>query len=91
MTRPPHQIPDDHPVCRALLHVLRRRGLDGAPTGTSFWTDAAILGRAGTPAALFGPTGAGLHGPEEHVEIDSVRTCRDVLVELIRAFCGSAP
>ena len=91
MTRPPHQIPDDYPVCRALLHVLRRRGLDGAPTGTSFWTDAAILGRAGTPAALFGPTGAGLHGPEEHVEIDSVRTCRDVLVELIRAFCGSAP
>lgn len=91
MTRPPHQVPDDHPVCRALLHVLRRRGFDGAPTGTSFWTDAAILGRAGTPAALFGPTGAGLHGPEEHVEIDSVRTCRDVLVELIRAFCGSAP
>lgn len=91
MTRPPHQVPDDHPVCRALSHVLRRRGLDRAPTGTSFWTDAAILGRAGTPAALFGPTGAGLHGPEEYVEIDSVRACRDVLVELIRAFCGSAP
>ena len=53
----------------------------------SFWTDAAILGRAGTPAVLFGPTGAGLHGPEEYVEMDSVHACRDVLVELIRAFC----
>ena len=87
MTRPPHEIADDHPVCRTLMQVLRARGLDAAPTGMSYWTDAAILGRAGTPAVLFGPAGAGLHGPDEHVRIDSVRVCRDVLGELIRAFC----
>ena len=87
LSRPPHEIADDHPVCRELLRVLRRRDLDAAPTGMSFWTDAAILGRAGTPAVLFGPAGAGLHGPEEYVEIDSVRVCRDALVELARAFC----
>ena len=87
MTRPPHEIADDHPVCRTLVQVLRTRGLDAAPTGMSYWTDAAILGRAGTPAVLFGPAGAGLHGPEEHVRVDSVRVCRDVLGELIRAFC----
>ena len=87
MTRPPHEIADDHPVCRTLMQVLRARGLDAAPTGMSYWTDAAILGRAGTPAVLFGPAGAGLHGPEEHVRVDSVRVCRDVLGELIRAFC----
>ena len=87
MTRPPHEIADDHPVCRTLMQVLRARGLDAAPTGMSYWTDAAILGRAGTPAVLFGPAGAGLHGPEEHVRIDSVRVCRDVLGELIRTFC----
>ena len=87
LTRPPHEIADDHPVCRELLLALRRRGLDATPTGMSFWTDAAILGRAGTPTVLFGPTGAGLHGSEEYVEIDSVCVCRDVLVEVIRASC----
>ena len=53
----------------------------------SFWTDAAVLGRAGIPAVLFGPTGAGLHAAEEYVEIDSVCICRDVLIETISAFC----
>ena len=87
LTRPPHEIADDHPVCRELRQSLGRRGLDANPTGMSFWTDAAILGREGTPTVLFGPTGAGLHGSEEYVEIDSVCVCRDVLVEVIRAFC----
>ena len=87
LTRPPHEIADDHPVCSALRQILIRRGLAADPTGMSFWTDAAILGRAGTPAVLFGPTGAGLHGPDEYVEIDSVCVCRDTLVELSRAFC----
>ena len=87
LTRPPHEIPDDHPVCHELGRALRRRDLDAAPTAMSFWTDAAILGRAGIPAVLFGPTGAGLHGAEEYVEIDSVGVCRDVLIETIRAFC----
>ena len=87
MMRPPYEIADDHAVCQALMQVLRAHGLDAAPTSMSFWTDAAILGRAGTQAVLFGPAGAGLHGPEEHVRIESVRVCRDVLGELIRAFC----
>ena len=74
---------------RTALAALARADadFDAAPTGMSYWTDAAILGRAGTPAVLFGPAGAGLHGPEEHVRIDSVRVCRDVLDEMIRACC----
>ena len=87
LTRQPHEIADDHPLCAELRRILRRRGLDDAPAGISFWTDAAILGGAGTPSVLFGPAGAGLHGPDEYVEIDSVCVCRDALVELIRAFC----
>jgi len=86
-SRPAYEIPDDHPVCQALVQVLRGRGRDAEPTGMSFWTDAAILGRAGTPAVLFGPSGAGLHGTEEYVEIESVLACRDVLVDLARTFC----
>jgi acetylornithine deacetylase len=53
----------------------------------SFWTDAAVLGGAGVPAILFGPTGAGLHSVEEWVDTASVLTCRDALVALIRHWC----
>jgi acetylornithine deacetylase len=47
-------------------------------TGLSYWTDAAILGEAGTPTVIFGPRGAGLHSAEEYVELDDVIGCRDV-------------
>ena len=86
-TRAAHELPVAHPVCRTLARVLDRRGEVPDPTGMSFWTDAAILTAAGTPAVLFGPRGAGLHSREEHVEIDSVLTCRDVLIDLARDFC----
>jgi acetylornithine deacetylase/succinyl-diaminopimelate desuccinylase-like protein len=36
---------------------------------------------------LFGPIGAGLHGVEEWVELESVRRCRDALIGLIRDWC----
>ena len=87
LTRPPHEIPDDQPICHDLATAMRRRSLDTTPHAVSFWTDAAILGRAGIPAVLCGPTGAGLHGAEEYVEIESVGICRDLLVETARAFC----
>jgi acetylornithine deacetylase len=53
----------------------------------SFWTDAAILGDAGIPSILFGPTGAGLHSVEEWVDANSVVQCRDALVTLARDWC----
>jgi acetylornithine deacetylase len=55
----------------------------------TFWTDAAILGRAGIPSVVFGPGGAGLHSIEEYVLVDDVLACRDILVELARHFCNS--
>jgi acetylornithine deacetylase/succinyl-diaminopimelate desuccinylase-like protein len=38
---------------------------------------------------LFGPSGAGLHGVEEWVDLASVRQCRDALVSLIHSWCQS--
>ena len=58
------------------------------PTGMSFWTDASVLGDAGIPSLLFGPSGAGLHSTEEYVDAASVLTCRDVLVDLARRWCA---
>ena len=88
--RPAHELPVDHPLCRTLAGVLLRRGEAADPVGMSFWTDAAVLTAAGTPAVLFGPRGAGLHGREEYVEIDSVLACRDMLIDLARDFCRAS-
>lgn len=86
--RPAYEIPVDHPLVESLGAVLRDRGRWLEPAGMSFWTDAAILGGAGIPSVVFGPGGAGLHGPEEHARIDDVLACRDVFRELIAAWCA---
>ena len=86
-SRPPYEVPVDDAVCLTLAEVMRAHGLDTGPTGMTYWTDAAILGNAGIPTVLFGPGGAGLHGPEEYVDIDSVRVCRDVLKALVMEYC----
>ena len=86
-SRPPYEVPADDGVCLTLAEVMRARDLDTDPTGMTYWTDAAILGNAGIPTVLFGPAGAGLHGPEEYVDIDSVRVCRDILKALVTEYC----
>ncbi len=91
-SRPPYELPEGHPVAEATGGAVQR--VTGRPAtfgGMSFWTDAAVLGEAGTPSVLFGPGGAGLHSTEEYVVIKDVIACRDVLVELSRAWCCSDP
>ena len=87
LERPPYEVAADHPLPSALLSILRTTGHSTRVTGMSFWTDAAILARAGIPSILFGPSGRGLHSVEEYVELESVLVCRNVLAELTRVFC----
>jgi acetylornithine deacetylase len=83
--RRPYVTPPEHPLPRLAREALGSRETRiGAMT---FWTDAAILGAAGTPSIVFGPGGAGLHSVEEYVCIDEVEVCRDALVALARRFC----
>lgn len=85
--RPPYEIDDAHPLPDVLGTAARAAGCRAATIGMSFWTDAAVLGAAGIPSVLFGPTGAGLHSVEEWVDLASVRQCRDALADTIRAWC----
>ena len=85
--RPPYEIDPAHPLPQSLIRSAAAVGCASTPIGMSFWTDAAVLGSAGIPSVLFGPTGAGLHSLEEWVEVQSVLACRDALVELIRDWC----
>ena len=86
-SRAPYELPADHALSSALLGHARGAGAATEIIGMSFWTDAAVLGAAGIPSVLFGPTGAGLHGLEEWVDAKSVLTCRDALIALARQWC----
>jgi acetylornithine deacetylase/succinyl-diaminopimelate desuccinylase-like protein len=50
--------------------------------------DSALLAAAGVETVVFGPTGAGLHGDVEWVDLESVYATGDVLVEVARRYCG---
>ena len=89
--RPPYEIAEDHPVPEALARAAVATGVNAARVGMSFWTDAAVLGAAGTPSVLFGPGGAGLHSTEEYVTMAEVIACRDVLATLAVDWCASPP
>ncbi|MFN7976882.1 MAG: M20/M25/M40 family metallo-hydrolase [Vicinamibacterales bacterium] len=86
-SRPPYEIDPAHPLPGMLAGTARAAGCRADTIGMSFWTDAAVLGDAGIPSVLFGPTGAGLHSVEEWVDLASVRQCRDALAALIREWC----
>ncbi len=85
--RPAYETPQGHVLPALIEAALARAGRSASCAGVTFWTDAAILGHAGTPSVIFGPGGAGAHGLEEHVRIDEVLACRDVLIDTVRAFC----
>jgi acetylornithine deacetylase len=57
-----------------------------ATTGT---TDARFFGLyAGIPALVYGPTADGIHGFDEKVELESVRTCTQAMALFIAEWCG---
>ncbi len=86
--QPAYETPEGHPIVEVLDASLTAVGRASRRGGMTYWTDAAILGAAGIPSVIFGPSGAGLHGLEEYVLLDQVTGCRDVLIETIRRFCG---
>lgn len=87
--RSSYEIPAQNELPELLENALRKLNRKSSRGGLTFWTDAAILGEAGIPTVIFGPGGAGLHSVEEYVLMEEVLACREALVELARAFCGS--
>ena len=85
-SRAPYEITPSHELPAMLRTAAKTAGAQSDIIGMSFWTDAAIMAGAGIPSVLFGPTGAGLHGLEEWVDVQSMLTCRDALVTLARAW-----
>jgi acetylornithine deacetylase len=85
--RPPYETPSGHPLPKLIEESLTRQRRKPERGGVTFWTDAAVLGKAGIPSVVFGPGGAGLHSINEYVIEQDVLTCRDALIDLARSFC----
>jgi acetylornithine deacetylase len=85
--QPPYETPSDHMLLQTIEDAMNTVGRKTNRSGLTFWTDAAILGKAGIPTVVFGPGGAGLHGLNEYVLVDHVLGCRDALVGLAHSFC----
>ena len=84
LSRDAYEIDPDSSLPAELTQAARESGAAPGTVGMTFWTDAAILGSAGIPAAIYGPGGAGLHSTEEYVVLDDVHTCCRTLTALAR-------
>jgi acetylornithine deacetylase len=88
-TRTPLEVNGDEPIVRALQRAMREEsGVEQAPAGMGAWMDSSILASAGIPPVIFGPSGEGLHGLEEWVDLSSVHACSQVVGTVISDICG---
>ena len=78
--RPPTCRPTT-PMVLALLDAAGRYEPSATSVGRDGASDAVAFLEVGVPAVEFGPRGAGHHGPEEYVEIDSLPRYRRALVD----------
>ncbi|MGH2830325.1 MAG: M20/M25/M40 family metallo-hydrolase [Actinomycetota bacterium] len=91
LSRPPFEIAPEASIVRSLMESITAvRGGPPRYVGELPWFDAALLGAAGVPTAMFGPAGAGAHAAEEWVSLQSVATCAEVLADVAVRFCGAA-
>lgn len=72
-------------VREAVTTVTKQTPVDA---GVAYWMDAAVFAEAGIPTVNYGPSGAGAHEAVEWVNMPSVVTVAEVLVESARRFCG---
>ena len=85
--RPAYEIREDAPLVKRASAAIARVCGACELSGMAAWTDTALLASADIPGVVFGPSGRGLHGAEEYVEIESVYKCAAALGEIILEFC----
>jgi acetylornithine deacetylase len=88
VARPPFEVPRDAPIVQSVASAFESI-TGGAPAfgGQTPWMDAAFLAEAGVATVVIGPAGAGAHADEEWVDVASVVTLAEVLVEAAKRYC----
>ncbi|MEV0379410.1 ArgE/DapE family deacylase [Nonomuraea sp. NPDC050643] len=90
--REPFEADPDSAIARVVLRQAERvLGRPPVIRAEPFWTDCALLARAGIPCLLFGVDGGGAHADTEWADLASVRQVTDVLAATITEFCSGTP
>ena len=87
--RNPWQANLDSGIAAALRSVVER--VTGVPAQTmtqTGWLDSALLGDAGIPTIVFGPSGEGAHAESEWVDCESLGVCAQVYADVMEQFCS---
>jgi acetylornithine deacetylase len=85
--RPSYEISRDAPIVNAASRVLHEVRGSAQLAGMGFWTDTGLLAAADIPGIVFGPSGRGLHGRDEYVELESAQVCARCLQEMAIQVC----
>jgi len=83
-----YEVDRDERIVRTLASLIESNtGIKPKFTGSGGWMDSAILGAAGIPTVLFGPSGEGAHAAEEWVSLSSILKGATILAQTILEFC----
>jgi len=86
---PPMNTPVDHPMLQTILKnasVIQKK--EPKIRGTEFVTDAAHYAGKGVTSLIYGPSGDGLHGDNECVDVESLIETTKVLAASALDICG---
>jgi succinyl-diaminopimelate desuccinylase len=87
--RPPAIVSRSNPFVRSLCDAVGKlTSGESMSVGRDGASDAGAFLDAGIPAVEFGPAGAGHHGPDEWVSIDSLSLYRKALVSFVQNLSG---
>jgi acetylornithine deacetylase len=87
-SRPAYEIDENSALVSRASGAIQRVCSECELAGMAAWTDTALLGAAGIPGVVFGPSGRGLHGADEYVVIESVHKCAAAIREIILDLCA---
>jgi acetylornithine deacetylase len=81
------ETPIDRPIVQTAIQVLERLGLDSAPVGVPFGSDASKLHLAGIPSILFGPGSIDqAHASVEFVSVEQVQQAAEFYYSILSEF-----
>ncbi len=89
--RNPFEVDEQTPIVQTLSKAVETVCGEKPPMVMGVgWMDSALLAAAGIETIIFGPAGTGAHAHEEWVDIESVVTTAEVLVQAAMDYCGPA-
>jgi len=86
----PHHANPSSPDIARLQAAAAAAGFDGALLRKHGAADGRFYSARGIDAVIFGPGGDGQHGPDEYLDLRTVRPYREALIDFLRrvASCG---